>query len=219
MFTGIELGRYNRVLSHTPSPCQLAAGDDRRITFGISLARDAIYAANKRKEGCGLADNDFEAAFDFLCLEWVKQVLRKKGIVEAALDRFSNLYKDGITIPVINNVPGKPIANNRLSLRQGDRPSGIWFFYGIDPLLVYQVVSFTETQIRISARSLYLVGGRVFCSRRIFPSSTSRSLTTWTTWVSSSTLTTLPPEGRMESSSRRKSEIRLEAGKLGTSSN
>ena len=82
VFTGMELGRYNRVLSHTLSPCQLAAGDDRRITFGISLARDAIYAASKRKEGCGLADNDFEAAFDFLCLEWVKQVLRRRGLLK-----------------------------------------------------------------------------------------------------------------------------------------
>ena len=137
VFSGMELGRYNQVLTHTLSPCQLAAGDDRRITFGITLARDAIYAASRRKQGGGIADNDFEAAFDFLCLEWVKQVLRKKGIAEAALDRFSNLYKDGITIPVINNVPGKPILNDRLSLRQGDRPSGVWFCYGIDPLLVY----------------------------------------------------------------------------------
>ena len=137
ILTGIELGRYNKVLGHTLSPHQLAAGDDRRITFGISLARDAIYAAGRRRQGCGLADNDFEAAFDFLCLDWVKLVLRKKGIAEAALARFSNLYEEGITIPVINNVPGRPITNNRLSLRQGDRPSGVWFCYGIDPLLVY----------------------------------------------------------------------------------
>ena len=137
ILTGIELGRYSKVLSHTLSPNQLAAGDDRRITFGISLARDAIYAAGRRRQGCGLVDNDFEAAFDFLCLDWVKLVLRRKGVAEAALTRFSNLYKDGITIPVINNVPGKPIPNKRLSLRQGDRPSGVWFCYGIDPLLVY----------------------------------------------------------------------------------
>ena len=84
-----------------------------------------------------MADNDFEAAFDFLCLEWVKMVLRKKGVAEAALDRFSNIYEDGISIPIINNIPGNPIVNNRLSLRQGDRPSGVWFCYGIDPLLAY----------------------------------------------------------------------------------
>ena len=32
---------------------------------------------------------------------------------------------------------GPNLVNNRLSLRQGDRPSGIWFCFGIDPLLVY----------------------------------------------------------------------------------
>ena len=137
VMSGIDLGRYNKVLTHTLCPQQLAGGDDRRITFGISLARDAIYAAGRRKQGCGMADNDFEAAFDFLCLEWVKLVLRKKGAAEAALSRFSNLYAEGITIPVINNVPGRSVVNKRLSLRQGDRPSGVWFCYGIDPLLVY----------------------------------------------------------------------------------
>ena len=137
VFSGMELGRYNQVLTHTLCPQQLACGDDRRITFGISLARDAIYAAGRRKQGCGMADNDFEAAFDFLCLEWVKMVLRKKGVAEAALDRFSNIYEDGISIQIINNIPGNPIVNNRLSLRQGDRPSGVWFCYGIDPLLAY----------------------------------------------------------------------------------
>ena len=105
--------------------------------FGICLARDAINAASKAKQGCGIADNDFEAAFDFLCLDWVKLVLEKKGVAAAALARFSNIYSDGITVPVVNNIPGKAILNKRLSLRQGDRPSGIWFCYGIDPLLVY----------------------------------------------------------------------------------
>ena len=113
----MELARYNKVVSHTLSPQQLAAGDDRRITFGISLARDAIYSAGRRRQGCGIADNDFEAAFDYLCLDWVKLVLRKKGVHEEALERFTNFYKDSITIPVINNMPGKSIPNNRLSLR------------------------------------------------------------------------------------------------------
>ena len=64
-------------------------------------------------------------------------MLEKKGVAAAALARFSNIYSDGITVPVVNNIPGKAILNKRLSLRQGDRPSGIWFCYGIDPLLVY----------------------------------------------------------------------------------
>ena len=137
ILSGIELLRYNKVLTHTLSPQQLACGDNRRITFGISLARDAIQAVSKSKVGCGIADNDFEAAFDFLCLDWVKLVLKKKGLAEEALERFSNIYAEGITIPVINNIPGKPLQNIRLSLRQGDRPSGVWFCYGIDPLLSY----------------------------------------------------------------------------------
>ena len=67
VLTGIDVGRYSRVLTHTLCPQQLAAGDDRRITFGICLARDAVYAAAMRKNSCGLVDRDFEAAFNFLC--------------------------------------------------------------------------------------------------------------------------------------------------------
>ena len=137
IITGIEHLRYKKLLTHTLSPTQLAYGTDRRITSGICLARDAINAAGKRKQGCAIADNDFEAAFDFLCLNWVKKVLRKKGLCDEALQRFSNIYDGGITIPVVNNEQGRPISNKRLSLRQGDRPSGNWFCYGIDPLLVY----------------------------------------------------------------------------------
>ena len=73
VLTGLEVGRFRKVLTHTLSPHQLALGDDRRISFGIFNARDAIYAATMRKQGCDLADNDFEAAFDFLCLDWVHE--------------------------------------------------------------------------------------------------------------------------------------------------
>ena len=47
IMTGIDVARHNKVITHTICPQQLAAGDDRRISFGISLARDAIYAAGK----------------------------------------------------------------------------------------------------------------------------------------------------------------------------
>ena len=133
----MDVGRYNKVLTHTLCPQQLAAGDDRRITFGICLARDAIFAAGRKKTGCGIQDNNSEVAFDFLCLEWVRKVLQKKGLSDAALKRFSNLCNEGITIPVINNILEIKIQNNRLSLNQGDRSIGIWFCFGIDPLLVY----------------------------------------------------------------------------------
>ena len=100
IITGVILKRYNTVLTHTLSPQQLAVGDDRRITFGICLARDAIEASKKSKLTCGIADNDFEAAFDFLCLDWVKMVLQRKGLSVQNLQRFINIYSDGITLPV-----------------------------------------------------------------------------------------------------------------------
>ena len=64
-------------------------------------------------------------------------VLKKKGLAAQELDRFTNIYSGGITIPMVNSILGCKLANIRLSLRQGDRPSGIWFCYGIDPLLTY----------------------------------------------------------------------------------
>ena len=137
IITGLEVGRHNKILSHTLCPQQLGAGSDRRISHGICLARDAVYAAGMRKTGCGIADNDFKAAFDYLCLDWVIKVLEKKGMAKAAIERFFKLYDEGVTIPVVNNLMGASLVNKRLSLRQGDRPSGVWFAYGIDPLLVF----------------------------------------------------------------------------------
>ena len=58
--------------TRTLSPYQLVAGDDRRIHHGINLARDAIQATTKQiKTGCGIADTDYQAAFDFLVMSWV----------------------------------------------------------------------------------------------------------------------------------------------------
>ena len=64
-------------------------------------------------------------------------MLEKKGLVPEVLARFMNLYSEGITIPMVNNILGSKLSNRRLSLRQSDRPSGIWFCHGIDPLLPY----------------------------------------------------------------------------------
>ena len=137
VITGLILGRYSKTLNHTLCPQQFATGDDKKISFGICQARDTIQACSKSKLTCGIADLDFEAAFDYLCLGWVKKVLQKKGLSQDNLDRFINTYDKGITLPVVNNIIGKPIKNLRLSLRQGDRPSGVWFCFGIDPLLVF----------------------------------------------------------------------------------
>ena len=47
------------------------------------------------------------AAFDFLVMSWVFQVLRKKGLNEAVINRLANLYKDNVSIVVVNNIQGK----------------------------------------------------------------------------------------------------------------
>ena len=44
VITGLEVGRFRKVLAHTLCPQQLAEGEDRRISFGICQDRDAIYA-------------------------------------------------------------------------------------------------------------------------------------------------------------------------------
>ena len=113
------------------------AGDDRRIHHGINLARDAIQAASKLKTGCGIADTDYEAAFDYLVMPWVFMVLQKKGLNMQVIHRLQNLYQDNISIVYVNNIAGKRVRNNRLSLRQGDLPSMFFFAYGIDPLITY----------------------------------------------------------------------------------
>ena len=111
------------------------AGDDRQIHHGINLARDAIQAVSKlTKSGCGIADTDYKAAFDFLVMDWVFMVLSKKGLSEVVIERIKNLYRDNISIVVVNNIEGKSVKNLRLSLRQGDIPSMFFFAYGIDPL-------------------------------------------------------------------------------------
>ena len=133
IISGIECSRLKKTVTRTLSPYQLVAGDDRQIHHGINLARDAILAVEKVKnKGCGIADTDYEAAFDYLCMSWVYKVLRKKGMDERVISRLMNLYEDGISIVVVNNVEGRRIRNNRLSLRQGDRPSMFFFGYGIN---------------------------------------------------------------------------------------
>ena len=87
--------RYRRLLTHTLSPLQMAAGENRRINHAITQARDAVFIAGKSKEGCGLADLDYEMAFDFLSLDWVKLVMERKGASEEALKRFRRIYDGG----------------------------------------------------------------------------------------------------------------------------
>ena len=77
--SGLEAGRMKPMLTHTLSHLQLVAGKDRRIFHGINLARDAIWAAGKRGQGCGILDTDLVAGFDYMTLIWCLKVLEKKG--------------------------------------------------------------------------------------------------------------------------------------------
>ena len=136
--SGLESGRLKKTATHTLSPLQLVARDDRRIHHGINLARDAIQASFKlTSPGCGIADTDYQAAFDFLVMTWVFLVLRRKGLCEDVIKRLQNLYQDNLSIIVVNGIKGKCVKNTRLSPRQGDIPSKFFFAYGIDPLITY----------------------------------------------------------------------------------
>ena len=124
-----------KILRHSLSPLQLVAGDGRRIHHGINLARDAIWAAGRRGQGCGILDTDLVAGFDFMTLSWCLQVLEKKGASPMLLRRLRNIYSKNLSIVVVNNIPGAAVENVRLTLRQGDIPSMELFSFGIDPLL------------------------------------------------------------------------------------
>ena len=134
--SGLDARRLKKTLTHTLCPLQLVAGDDRRIHHGINLARDAIWAAGKRGQGCGILDTDLIAGFDYMSLLWCLQVLEKKGASPSFVARLKNLYTNNLSIVVVNNVPGAAVENVRLTLRQGDVPSMELFSFGIDPLLV-----------------------------------------------------------------------------------
>ena len=135
--TGVETSRHNDIIDHTVSANQFAVGKNKKIHQAIALARDAIFASSKIKSGCGITDLDFEAAFNSLCMEWVKAVLRKKGLHPEAVSRIKRIYSDGVTIPVVNSKHGEDIKNSSRSLRQGDCPSSLWFSYGVNPLLIF----------------------------------------------------------------------------------
>ena len=64
-------------------------------------------------------------------------VHRKKRLNKVVINRLKNLYRDNLSVIVVNNIEGKCIQNTRLSLRQGDIPSMFFFAYGIDPLISY----------------------------------------------------------------------------------
>ena len=75
------------------------------------------------------------AAFDWLVLSWVWQVLTKLGVSRSVVNRVQSLYEESITITVVNNQLGRVFLDKRGSLRQGGCASMEWFAFGIDPML------------------------------------------------------------------------------------
>ena len=133
----LDARRYRKISPKCLSSVQYVGGNDRRIHHGISRARDAIYAVGQSKLGCGIADTDFVAAFDWLVLSWVWMVLSKLGVDNNNISRLKGLYEDSITITVVNNKLGRAFHDKRGSLRQGGCASMDWFSFGIDPLIRY----------------------------------------------------------------------------------
>ena len=135
IISGIYNSRLKGLADHTLSKAQLSVGSDRRIHHGINKARDAIFAASERNQKCGILDNDYKSAFDFMVLKWVFKVLLAKGMDSQAVNRLYNLYNNHVTVVVVNGVQGRSFPNVRWSIRQGDRPSSLLFCFGLDPLL------------------------------------------------------------------------------------
>ena len=119
LLEALDAKRFRTVSNRVLSNVQYVAGTDRNIHQGISRARDAIFAVSKSRMGCGIADTDFVAAFDWLVLNWVWKVLRKLGVNAKIVKKFQDFYTDSITIVMVNNKLGRVIQDRRGSLRQG----------------------------------------------------------------------------------------------------
>ena len=91
IISDIENIPFKKVATHTLSKSQLAVGDDRRIHHGINKVKDAIFSASNRNQKCGVLDNDYMAAFDYMVLTWVFQVLLAKGLDKQVVNRLHNL--------------------------------------------------------------------------------------------------------------------------------
>ena len=143
LYEGLIAKRFRKMTGHVLSPHQYACGKNRNINHGIARARDAIHVASQKNLRCGIGDQDYIAAFDYLVLPWVWKVLKKKGVNDITIKRLENLYENGLTIPVINGMPRKAIKDVRKSLRQGGLGSIDWFSFGIDPLLIFLELNLT----------------------------------------------------------------------------
>ena len=93
LLTGIEAKQFKSLATHTLSPCQLAAGSDRKIYHRINHVRYKINAMSGHKYSGWILDNDYHQAFNFLVMLWVFRVLQAKGMDERVLKRLRNLYQ------------------------------------------------------------------------------------------------------------------------------
>ena len=91
VINGMDMVTFNSVVAHTLSSQQLTVGDDCRITHGISMVRDAIFASEKPALGFSWADNDFMMAFDLLIAEWSWKVMEAKGLDPVVMKMLNNL--------------------------------------------------------------------------------------------------------------------------------
>ena len=95
------------------------AGGNRTIHHDIARARDATEPTSLSNTACGIGDQDYVAAFDFLVLSWVRRDLECKGVNASTIWWLRTIYANGITVPVVNNTPMSAILDMHGSLRQG----------------------------------------------------------------------------------------------------
>ena len=136
IYSGIPARRITKRSKTGLSDCQYVACKHQLIYHAIALAAAAIDAGMRNKrEGCGLLDNDYKAAFDLMDASWPIKVLEKKGCGPVMVEWLSSFFRDVYSIVVFNGILGAKILLER-SLRQGDLPSMILFGIGIDPHLI-----------------------------------------------------------------------------------
>ena len=104
---GIEEAQIKKTMDRKSSHLQLVSGGSKRISHGIALARDAINAANKSREECGMLDTNVVAAFCNMVSLWCFRVLIKKGLDPQVIDRYLILYTNHLSIIVVNNIQGR----------------------------------------------------------------------------------------------------------------
>ena len=80
-------------------------------------------------DGCAIPDNNYMQAFDMMVLLWVFKIMAAMGLDKSVIDRFRKIYRDNITMVVVNNIIGKGTKNVRWSICQGDRPISFFLNY------------------------------------------------------------------------------------------